>query len=379
VQASQQNWTHGCAATPGEARTLAIVEALERYSGIAPPRHERIASYDEVRDEALDPTTLPLFSEAQYRRPGFRFERFEAGRALRWVRGFSLTRGAPRYVPASAAHYGEADTLVEETSSGMAAHTARRPALLSALSELLERDAFMIHWLNRLSPPIVDVEGSGDARVTPFLEFVKRRGWEPRVLDLTTDLGFPVYLATGVREDGRGAALLVGAGASLDPAWAMLRALRELYSAVVAQAETFTPPPPLRAEEVERMQQHIDFYQDPKNLSRAAFLWASSRRAPAPKPGSAAAGDPSDPLTEAVRRLSTHGLELIGVDVTAPDVARHGLVVVRALVPGLQPLAFGRSYLRLGGRRLYEAPQRMGHRAAPTTEAELNPDPHCFP
>src|SRR5262249_53577196 len=160
--------------------------------------------------------TLPLFSDSQYRRPGFRFRPFDASHPLRWVRGFSLTHGAPRLVPVAAAHYGEADELVEETSSGMAAHTARRPALLSALCALVERDAFMIHWLNRLAPPLVDLGGASDERVSRFLQFVTSRGWKPRVSDLTTDLGIPVYLASGVREDGAGAALLVGAGASLD-------------------------------------------------------------------------------------------------------------------------------------------------------------------
>jgi hypothetical protein len=35
--------------------------------------------------------------------------------------------------------------------------------------------------------------------------------------------------------------------------------------------------------------------------------------------------------------------------------------------------------MRLGGRRLYEAPVRMGYRSAPVREEQLNNVPHCFP
>jgi ribosomal protein S12 methylthiotransferase accessory factor len=70
---------------------------------------------------------------------------------------------------------------------------------------------------------------------------------------------------------------------------------------------------------------------------------------------------------------------LVAVDLTTPDVARRGITVVRAVVPGAQPIGFGRNGLRLGGRRLYEAPVRMGYASSETTEASLNPDPHCYP
>jgi ribosomal protein S12 methylthiotransferase accessory factor len=51
---------------------------------------------------------------------------------------------------------------------------------------------------------------------------------------------------------------------------------------------------------------------------------------------------------------------------------------MRAIVPGLQPLGFGPG-LRLGGRRLYDAPLRMGVFSSRPAEQDLNRVPHCFP
>jgi ribosomal protein S12 methylthiotransferase accessory factor len=371
----QDNWAHGCAPVEEDARVIAVVEALERYCGISPSRREVTARFNAVRADAVFPPDLPLFSEAQYAGAGFRFSRFDRDRPLRWVWGFELTARRPRLVPSAAVHYAEDDPLLEETSSGMAAHSARSRALLGAVLELVERDAFMIHWLNRLSPPLVEVETTEDPVVRRILEYVRGKGWEPRVADLTTDLGIPAFLALGTREDGRGHALLVGAGASTDPAAALFRAVRELYAATLAQPRSWTLPEPMRPEDVRRAQEHRGFYAHPQALAHADFLWTSSRRVPSPVPGAAA----PESLMLVVERLATCGLEVIGVDLTAPDVFRHGVRVVRAVVPGLQPLAFEPDTLRLGGRRVYEAPVRMGHRSRPSRETDLNLEPHCFP
>jgi ribosomal protein S12 methylthiotransferase accessory factor len=64
------------------------------------------------------------------------------------------------------------------------------------------------------------------------------------------------------------------------------------------------------------------------------------------------------------------------VDLTTPDVKDYGLHVVRVLATGLQPIHFGFGEERLGGRRLFEVPQRMGYTAEPRDVSDLNPCPH---
>lgn len=376
VSGAQSNFAHGSAPTPEAARTLAIVEALERYSGLLPPPPGLEASYESLAGDALLPSDLPLFSAAQYATDGFPFQPFSPEQPLRWCWGYNLTRARRVLVPVSAAYYGYDDALLGECSSGVAAHSSRGHALLNGLYELVERDAFMIHWLNRLSPPQLDLEHVSSSHSRALVRAVVQSGYAPHLLDLTTDLGIPVVLALGVRTDRKKPALLVGAGASLDPHVALERALSELFSATCSKSDQWSLRPAMAASEVRALSDHSRAYEHPDWLEHAEFLWQSSQRSTPPVP--AFLGDFRVQLATLVARLEGHGHDVIGVDITAPDVGRYGLYSVRAIAPGLQPLALGPGP-RLGGRRWSHAPLRMGRLTAPTREQDIYQLPHCFP
>jgi ribosomal protein S12 methylthiotransferase accessory factor len=377
VGGEQDNWCHGCAWETEDAEAVAIIEALERYCGLSPAPSAVVAPYECVADEAILPTELPLYSDAQYAIDGFPYRPFRRDESLRWTWGFSVLQKRSILVPSAAAYFGEDDTLLDETSSGIAAHTSRARALENAVLELIERDAFMVHWLHRISPPIVDIERSDDRLTAVLVSYVRDRGYDVRLADITTDLDIPAALALAIHDDKRRPALVVGGGASLDPVEAQRRALRELYAAVVAQPERWSPGSAMAAEDVRRLDDHAAAYAHPSWLGHASFLWASGqRRAP---PVRREPHGEVDGLSQMVAHLSARGFEIIGVDITARDIAPYGVRVMRAIVPGLQPLGFGPSGLRLGGRRLYEAPVRMGACSSPPAEQDLNRFPHCFP
>src|SRR6202008_1211288 len=105
-------------------------------------RADRIAPYVEVARDAVLPTELPLFSDAQYAQPGFPFRPFDPTAPLNGVWGWSFQKPRKVLVPAAAVYYGQEDPLLVETSSGVAAHSARAMALNNALCELIESDAF---------------------------------------------------------------------------------------------------------------------------------------------------------------------------------------------------------------------------------------------
>lgn len=377
VGSVQDNWCHGAAIVREEARTLAIIEGLERYNGLSRPPPGIWASYASVISDALLPTELPLFSDAQYVRPGFPFQPFDPERIVRWNWGYNLTQKRRVLIPTSAAWYGYNDSLLGDSSNGVAAHSNRSHALLNGVLELVERDAFMIHWLHRLSPPQVDLDDVVDNRSRAMIRCVEESGYAVRIFDLTTDLEIPVVLALGTHEDGRKPALIVGAGASLDHRSALFRALSELYAATFSPTKLWTLKPPLDLADVHGLADHSLAYEHPEWLRHASFLWASHRRASWPTPPQPDRGWP-DGLTKLIEQLKAYGHDVVGVDITGVDIARHGLFVVRAIVPGLQPLALGTGG-RLGGRRLYEVPVRMGYRDAPPQQGDLNPIPHCFP
>jgi oxazoline/thiazoline synthase len=66
-----------------------------------------------------------------------------------------------------------------------------------------------------------------------------------------------------------------------------------------------------------------------------------------------------------VRIAAEHGLDVLVVDVSRPDVE---LAVAKVMVPGLRHF-----WRRLAPGRLYDVPVRMGWLPAPLTESQLNP------
>jgi ribosomal protein S12 methylthiotransferase accessory factor len=65
-------------------------------------------------------------------------------------------------------------------------------------------------------------------------------------------------------------------------------------------------------------------------------------------------------------------------DITSSDVRTLGLHVLRAIIPGFQPLYMGHSVRSLGSRRLGNVPSKLGfsQRAAHRDEGQA---PHPYP
>ena len=124
---------------------------------------------------------------------------------------------------------------------------------------------------------------------------------------------------------------------------------------------------------------HLGFYQARAKHAPLAFLTASTQRR---RLGDGPHG-PRDlgvrqAIDELVARLGRQGHEVIVVDCTAPLLRGLGLCAVKVLIPGLQALNAGHRHRALGGRRVLEAPRRMGLADRERSLSELNPWPHPF-
>ncbi len=68
--------------------------------------------------------------------------------------------------------------------------------------------------------------------------------------------------------------------------------------------------------------------------------------------------------------LERHGLEVLALDMTRPDI---GFPTVRVIVPGLRHF-----WARFGPGRLYDVPLKLGWITEPLAESELNPIPYML-
>jgi ribosomal protein S12 methylthiotransferase accessory factor len=147
------------------AYIASIGEAIERYCcALYDPGCLVFDSYLNLSEHtsAVHPRDFALFSETQYKKKDFPYLPFTESSQISWVKGFSLTKEHDIYVPAQTVflpftRQKKEMPICPITSTGLAAGPTLEFAALTALYEIIERDAFTITWLMRLPPKKVDV------------------------------------------------------------------------------------------------------------------------------------------------------------------------------------------------------------------------------
>jgi ribosomal protein S12 methylthiotransferase accessory factor len=368
----------------GASRAAAIAEAAERYSACFVPyeRLRRCTARDLIA--AVDPERFALFHPTQLAVADFPFTRFDADTVISWVEAIDLSTGGPAWVPSQLVYLPPAPgepTIAYATSSGLAAADSEAEAVLRGLLELVERDAFMVAWTNRLSLPLLDWTRD------PELSELDRRLFAPTRLrysavDASVFFGIPTVIGVVHGAPGELGALGVGAASTPRVVDAVRKALIEAFSVREHVRDALVEHPELlpgRPEDVVTFDDHMRFYGTEERAALAAFLDGSGiRRASldvAPLPGA----DAATRVRQVLRRLAARGVSAYAVDVTAPDIAASGLRVVRVLCPELCALDVVHRARFLGGERLYRAAYEARLVASPLSESDLNPDPHPFP
>ena len=215
----------GRSSDPELAAVIARAEAAERYGGGDPAPHEL---HRALESELRAP---PLHVDLIHR-PNARQLAGETGIVAydpslphTWIEGAEAD-GTRRSVPAGAVFYPfedpeRRDVICPATSSGVAAHSDPDEARRRALAELIERDAFMWTWIQRVSREHVD-KATVDATLGERMTAVEATGLSVALVNLTLET-LPVILCVLHGE----ATLSMGMACERDPGNAATRAFDE--------------------------------------------------------------------------------------------------------------------------------------------------------
>ncbi|MCW3052561.1 MAG: hypothetical protein JWN14_1731 [Chthonomonadales bacterium] len=385
--------------TEAEATVGAIGEAVERYCAFHPDLAAIVrARYVDVAERAMHPSRFVLFSEEQYTRRQVGFAPFDDQREVGWSRVWNLSETREMLIPASLAYlnYGGAQNtefLCVPSSNGYAAGPDLDFAVLGGLYELVERDGFLMAWMNRLPIPRVDFSAASGLPNT-IRRHYERFGIDLQVFNATTDTRITVMIAVAIDrsataanplvgampEGQRGPAAVVGLGCHLDPAIALRKALLEICQTRAGETRRFRNGPPSRRvvnyADVREMDDHTALFDSPERLQELDFLLTTPHTQRLEEIPNLAGDSVSADLAQCVALLNAVGSQVAYLDVTTPEIAERDLRVARVIATELQPIHFGYGQERLGGRRLFETPCRLGYRSQDQTVADLNPCPH---
>ena len=381
LRRSLRSKSAGKGSTREQSEVSALCEAIERHSGA---RHG-----DEIRvrrrfiefgdgEEAIHPNDAQLFSDNQLdnaksiNAKGHPYNvvppRLDPDAEIDWTPVWSLTQRRHRYLPTSmlysmvAEERGPKDLIAD--SNGCAAGNTMEEAILQGFYELAERDAFAIWWYNRLRVPAVRLSSFDDEYLAAATDYYARYERDLWMLDVTSDIGVPTFVALSRRPDAQTEDIIYGAGAHADPRLAALRAICELN-----QCLTWLPRPG-RGDGRPAIDDPLAlWWWKTARLADCAWL-APAEDEPFREASwypAVESTDTREDVDHCRALVEARGMEFLVLDQTRPDI---GMPVARVIVPGMRHF-----WARFAPGRLYDVPVDTGAREQPLAEADLNPAP----
>jgi len=272
--------------------------------------------------------------------------------------------------------------LRETNTNGAGGYFSREGAILSGLYELIQRDAFVIFWLNSISPPKVDPATVPSEEFQELYQASIRYGFKVHCLNITSDIGIPVFAVVIEDETKNWPRLSIGMGCNIDPLKAVNRAFIEAWSiydwlrplAPYFLKESYIPFSDSNIGQSERCR----LFANPLFYEKVSFLL----KGPLYSFGDSMSVVPAfisekEEMNHLVKHIEGFGE---GYQVYAFEAKSSILSIVeyhsvRVIVPKLVPLYLHEIHAPLGAKRLKEAPLRIGLHPA----EEFNPIPHPFP
>jgi ribosomal protein S12 methylthiotransferase accessory factor len=374
LRAGLSGGSFGKGSTAEQGEASALMEAIERYSGIFQGNEIRMTRRFThfPAGDAITPNDVLLYSDAQYQRQQSHASRsdqlmpvptpFDPSAKIEWSPVWSLRDERFKYLPTSLLYFfyrGPGEYRIHADSNGCAAGNTLEEAVIQGFLELVERDAYAIWWYNRLQRAEVDLGPFDDTYIRDLKIQLAETGRRLWVLDVTTDLGIPSFVTIAHWKENGEEFIDFGSGAHFDARIAVLRAMTELNQFLAIG---------LMGARNERPSRHEGEHDGvpPFRLQDHPYLTPSSAARVRPDFGSKFGSlDPREQASACVNLAKRQGLDFLVLDQTRPDIE---VPVVRVIVPGLRHF-----YRRFAPGRLYDVPVKLGWRDRPLAESELNP------
>lgn len=334
------------------AEAACLGEAIERLEAYPTPRDgsvEASAGAWPLDEPPVDPASWVLFHAEQYAQRGFPFAPFTRSSVTRWVCFREATTGEARWVPEELAFVfsraGVRHAIAPSSSTGLSCGRVGGPVLLRGLQEVVERDALLGAWWERYA-----LEEHDPARVLdglgPLAERVRRPNLAWRFYRVATPFSFHVTIATLSGEDLEGPVFAVGSACRETRLEsfrkATLEAVQGRHYVRWLKARRLASGVPL---EVPRdFSEHAVYYSlHPERLAGSVL----DRAVRASREGESD-GAPEG-LEALAERLAPRPVLFRNTTPAAVAAADPSWLVLRVLVPGLQPLHADHALPHLGG------------------------------
>lgn len=382
----------------------AILEALERYSGMFPKSKKTVVrgSYSELKDNAVDPHIFGLHDRSQLSQKGFAYKEYTDSLDISWVWAWSMKKNKPVLIPEQIAYYApelinsKTNRFVFETSNGCALGSNATEAFIYGLFEYIERDNFLVSWYNKLELTEIDIDKSRIKEIIRLKEYIESLNYSVHFFDMSMELGLPAVWGLIINNNGDPIVKTYSAaGAHFNPESALKGALLEIITSISIYEKKYTDPKLQErrelmyhdSNEVTEFEDHVLLYSHPMADERFDYLLKKShKKAPIQEIykewyntdiyKNKTLNEDIDQLLEKIYKYYD---DVYVINSTGKLLDSMNLECCKVIVPGMNTMSFGHQYRRINIDRVLNGPVWAGRRKTPIDISSINTLPHPFP
>lgn len=366
----------GTALNEKRARLKAICEMIERHCLSIVDKNITIESYSNLK-HALDPFSIAGVAQ-QDKNKSFSYNKETK---FAWVKGTSLTKMMNVWLPAQLVYvpyYRKEPIIRHPITTGAASGTSYSAAIYRGLCEIIERDAFMITYLNKLPRCLINISSIKNKNIKTLDKAFRRYNLERYSFDITTDIKVPVILTILIDRTGIGPSVSLGMKCSFNVEDALLGSMEEAQQTrpwVREEMQRYIMNKKIPAKYRYFLERGF-FWYNTNMIKNLNFLIKTKNKISINKMKSIKFKNSNQRLKHIINIMNKY--EICVVDITTKKLKKIGFRVIKVIVPELQPLYLIEKNKYWGGERLYEVPKILRYRKNNSTYNKLNKTPHPF-
>jgi ribosomal protein S12 methylthiotransferase accessory factor len=371
----------GCGYLWDDAVLGTIGETVERY---APAFHNmeesEFSSFKNIPKYALNPDEFALFHEEQYKQDWFKVHEFTEDVELSWFPMTDLTNGKETFVPGQFIYMPfteDKNIITANISTGLASHTDYHKAILSGLFECVERDSFVLTWMQNLVPEKIKIT----EEIQDHLNEHFPANYEWHFFDISYDIKVPTVMGFCFGETEFGKFVAVGSSSRATYGESLEKTIQEIGQAIpyfrylLCDKKDWVPSDDYRM--IQSFEEHSIFYTKRLDLWHVFDKWIDAEESKIIDLNEKHKRSDAEEIKHIVGLLKEKNYNVLFKDLTTCDIRQIGFFSIKIFIPQLLQLAGSFPFYYSGGKRLYSVPKEMGY--VTNDYNHLNKFPHPFP
>jgi len=260
-----------------------------------------------------------------------------------WIKGYDLLKNKEIFIPAQLIYlnYQRANEphLNPNISTGAAGGFSHESTILNGIYEIIERDAFMTIYLNRIRAKKIDLTGVNDKAIRTITKYFQKYGLDVSVYDITNDLHIPAFLTILIDNLKNTPKITLGIKSSLNVKKAILGSIEEAFqirlyirNELLKRKSTVYE---INGKKIKSIFDRVLFWLSSSNIQKLDFI---TKQTPQVVKFVSFKFNQIEELDEVKKRIQNKGLQVYYVDITLANFKKLNYSVYKAIIPGLQPL-----------------------------------------